>query len=147
MVKMVKRQKGLAAIKLEAHRRANTGSVGYSTSRRQSEQGFVRTMETLQHPVEAILAEKTAQRLREIDYTPDEARTHGKSYQGPIMDDKGLRDGSCNRTACQVPLAGQPRWSMPNYTAGGRLYYCQRCVDLFHESGRGSCEAQAPGPV
>lgn len=47
--------------------------------------------------------------------------------------DKGKRDGRCNRTACQEPLAGSPRWSMLDYQTGGRLYYCRRCVMLFNE--------------
>lgn len=46
--------------------------------------------------------------------------------------DKGHRDGSCNRTACQRPLAGQVQFWMVDYgKAGGRLYYCAECEREF----------------
>ena len=68
--------------------------------------------------------------------TPSDAAARGVGYNGPLLDEKGKRDGACNRTACQLPLAGLPRWSMQDYSKGGRLYYCQKCVDLFHEHDR-----------
>lgn len=56
----------------------------------------------------------------------------------PNRPDKGKRDGSCNRTACQDNLAGQPRWSMRDYMGGedSRLYYCVTCKDDFTKSDR-----------
>lgn len=137
-MKLVKRQKGVATIRLQSER-ARVGSIGRTVSKRQAEKGFVNVPDTrgsfADYQVECIIAEAQAKKAREIAYTPHEARMNGRSYQGPEMADKGQRDGSCNRTACQVPLAGQPRWSMDDHR-GGRLYYCQRCVDLFHESDR-----------
>jgi len=55
----------------------------------------------------------------------------------PNRPDKGKRDGSCNRTACQDVLAGQlPRWSMSDHEhfTNGRLYYCQTCAEDFNKS-------------
>lgn len=46
--------------------------------------------------------------------------------------DKGKRDGRCNRTACQRPLAGKPQFYMDGiFTAGPRLYYCGDCEHEF----------------
>jgi len=64
------------------------------------------------------------------------AITQGCPPEAVNKRDKGMRDGSCNRTACQKPLEGMPRWSMPNYTRGGRLYYCTQCVNEFHKWDR-----------
>lgn len=45
--------------------------------------------------------------------------------------DKGLKDGSCNRTACQAPLKGERQWTMDDFR-GGKLYYCHRCARDFN---------------
>lgn len=44
--------------------------------------------------------------------------------------DKGHKDGSCNRTACQRPLAMETehQFMEPPFTAGERLYYCAYCA-------------------
>ncbi len=71
--------------------------------------------------------------------TPLDAYARGVGYSGPLMADKGLKDGSCNRTACQLPLKGEPQWTMPNYGQGGtdgKLYYCSACARKFHEADR-----------
>jgi uncharacterized ParB-like nuclease family protein len=48
--------------------------------------------------------------------------------------DKGHKDGSCNVTACQAPLAGTMQGWMVNYVVqDGRLYYCERCCHRFNE--------------
>ena len=74
---------------------------------------------------------------RESNMTPLEARAAGKAYYGPIMPDKGKKNGSCNRTACQVPLTGQPQFWMQDYTiTNGRLYYCARCEIEFSKWDR-----------
>jgi hypothetical protein len=55
-------------------------------------------------------------------------------HTGPNKPDKGLRDGSCNRTACQAPLLGEKQYTMPSYGSGstdGKFHYCQRCRDDF----------------
>ncbi len=134
-MKLAKRQKGIATLRLESMRRDNMGH-GFKASKLQSQQGYVKMPPSLASLAEPIEDRYAAKRAREAEYTPTEARDNGVGYSGPIMADKGEREGSCNRTACQVPLVGLPRWSMPNYSTGGRLYYCQRCVDLFHESDR-----------
>ena len=48
--------------------------------------------------------------------------------------DKGKKDGSCNRTACQAPLAGRRQYYMRDHmTTDGRLYYCEPCaIDFTH---------------
>lgn len=49
--------------------------------------------------------------------------------------DKGEKDGSCNRTACQRPLADEfeHQFMSGNFTGGPRLYYCSRCARDFDE--------------
>lgn len=43
--------------------------------------------------------------------------------------DKGLKGGSCNRTACQAPGAN---W----YNYSTQKYYCQRCADDLNRANR-----------
>lgn len=72
--------------------------------------------------------------------TPQEYHDRGMGYSGPIMDDKGLKDGSCNRTACQLPLKGQRQWTMPTHGqkggTDGKFHYCHECALKFHEADR-----------
>ena len=49
-----------------------------------------------------------------------------------LMPDKGKKDGSCNRTACQRPLRGKRQYYMRDYMVqDGRLYYCEPCEREF----------------
>ena len=50
-----------------------------------------------------------------------------------IKPDKGLANGSCNRTACQAPLAAEPAHQFMDgiFTGGPRLHYCARCASDF----------------
>lgn len=56
-----------------------------------------------------------------------------------LQETKGLRDGHCNRRACQKPLnieshaLGQRFYMSDHETfyAGGRLYYCANCAAQF----------------
>ena len=68
--------------------------------------------------------------------SPVDAHERGVGYSGPLMPDKGLKDGSCNRTACQLPLRGQEQWTMKDHMTGGKLYYCADCAMKFHEADR-----------
>lgn len=58
-----------------------------------------------------------------------------------LKPDKGKANGSCNRTACQAPLAHEPvhQFMDGNFTGGPRLHYCARCATDFddwdHRSG------------
>lgn len=64
--------------------------------------------------------------------SPVEANRLGLAYTGPEMPDKGQKNGSCNRTACQMPLAGQPQFWMVNHMVhNGRYYYCGKCERAF----------------
>jgi hypothetical protein len=48
--------------------------------------------------------------------------------------DKGKKDGSCNVTACQKPLAGTMQgWMVNHMVQDGRLYYCPECCRRFNE--------------
>jgi len=50
--------------------------------------------------------------------------------------DKGRLDGSCNRTACQTPLAGREQWRMkPEYNPE-QPHYCGTCARDFHNWDR-----------
>lgn len=54
-------------------------------------------------------------------------------YSGPDKPDKGQRDGSCNRSACQKPLEPEIQhcWMDDPTVVGGRRYYCCQCSDKF----------------
>lgn len=51
----------------------------------------------------------------------------------PIKEDKGKANGSCNRIACQAPLADEPEHQFMdgNFTGGPRLHYCTECARIF----------------
>lgn len=61
--------------------------------------------------------------------TPIEAKARDMWYTGPKMPDKGKLDGSCNRSVCQMPLAGQEQWVM-----SGGLHYCAPCAKMFNDN-------------
>jgi len=52
---------------------------------------------------------------------------------GELNTDKGHANGSCNRTACQAPLADEPvhQFMEGIFTGGPRLHYCIRCAADF----------------
>ena len=56
----------------------------------------------------------------------------------PHKPDKGLMNGSCNRTACQAPLAHEPvhQFMDGNFTGRGRLFYCRACSWEFDKWDR-----------
>lgn len=58
--------------------------------------------------------------------------------EGPNNPDKGHANGSCNRTACQAPLAEEPvhQFMDGNFMGGPRLHYCERCSRLFDRDDR-----------
>jgi hypothetical protein len=68
--------------------------------------------------------------------SPVDAHMRGVGYSGPEMPDKGHKDGSCNRSACQLPLAGARQWWMKDHMTGGRLYYCDGCAHKFNQADR-----------
>lgn len=51
---------------------------------------------------------------------------------------KGLKDGHCNRRACQAPLAGTRQFYMRDHETftDGRLYYCDDCAAQFDMADR-----------
>lgn len=78
---------------------------------------------------------------RRATESPLDARAVGMGYIGPLMEDKGKANGSCNRTACQMPLAEEPvhQFMDGSFTGGVRLHYCAKCAadfdDWDHRSG------------
>ena len=54
--------------------------------------------------------------------------------------DKGHMNGSCNRTACQRPLAEEHihQFMDGNFTGGPKLYYCEDCAFEFDKWDRQS---------
>lgn len=46
---------------------------------------------------------------------------------------KGEKDGLCNRTACQRPLAGHPQWYMIHHSTKAKVFYCQPCAFQFND--------------
>ena len=56
-------------------------------------------------------------------------------HTGPNKPDKGLKNGSCNRTACQKPGANY-------FNKSTRCYYCAECAERINwEGGRADCMA------
>ncbi len=64
--------------------------------------------------------------------SPEGAAAIGSIYTGDNLPDKGQRDGSCNRTHCQLPLKGKSQWVI----VGGDFHYCEKCADKFREVDR-----------
>lgn len=78
----------------------------------------------------------TEQEKRRNAVTPEECKAAGVMFNG-TMPDKGKKDGSCNRSACQMPLLGKPQFWMKDYTiTNGRLYYCRECEHEFSKWDR-----------
>ncbi|MGX9944917.1 hypothetical protein ACTG4Q_20865 [Bradyrhizobium denitrificans] len=48
-------------------------------------------------------------------------------------EDKGLRNGHCNRSGCLAPLTGRPHYWMRDHETftDAKLYYCEPCADQF----------------
>jgi hypothetical protein len=75
-----------------------------------------------------------------VSALPKWDKKSGEEYNGYVhapKADKGQKDGSCNRTACQAPLKGEPQYYMrADFNPNGRVYYCEVCADLFTASDR-----------
>jgi len=56
-----------------------------------------------------------------------------RNLQEGYPEDKGLKDGHCNRSGCLAPLAGQPQYSMMDHETftDASLFYCKPCADRF----------------
>jgi hypothetical protein len=56
-----------------------------------------------------------------------------RNLQENYPEDKGLKNGHCNRSGCLAPLEGQPHWWMTDHETftDARLYYCQACANQF----------------
>jgi hypothetical protein len=59
--------------------------------------------------------------------SPEVAKALGLPFIGK-MPDKGLSDGSCNRSACQLPLKGARQFIIRSMNA----YYCESCAIMFN---------------
>lgn len=69
--------------------------------------------------------------------TPWEEDKRKRNLASGYQETKGLKDGHCNRYACQAPLLGHPQWSMEDFEvwgSGQRLFYCQSCAFRFNEA-------------
>lgn len=92
--------------------------------------------------------EQKARERAEAQTDPVKAHAYGVGYTGPTMPDKGKLDGSCNRSACQMPLKGKPQFWMKDYmVASGRLHYCAECAAKFDEADRQFGEPRRCTPV
>lgn len=66
-----------------------------------------------------------------------EQKKREENLKQGYIETKGLKDGHCNRQACQAPLASEPQHqSMTDheYFSDGRLYYCSPCSYLFDKA-------------
>jgi hypothetical protein len=81
------------------------------------------------------IADRLAQQPKDrTDMTPFERDKRRRNIVAHYYEDKGLRDGRCNRQACQQPLAvWRHRASMRDHetNTNERLYYCPPCAQQF----------------
>ncbi len=99
-------------------------------------QDAVSYMATAEALIESYEAKREAEHAESIA-SPERAAKVGRGYAGPEMPDKGKKNGSCNRTACQMPLAGKPQfWMKDHMVKDGRLYYCRACERMFTRADR-----------
>lgn len=86
--------------------------------------------------------------------TPFEMRKSTRNLEEGYKETKGLKDGHCNRSACQASLFGKPQsWMRDHETfTDYRLYYCEPCTRLFNEFddkyavGHRRCTMEPPPP-
>lgn len=124
-MKLKRRQKGLSDV-TRAPEIGTTRPSKFAHTRVQDAISYMATYE-----------QQRAIERAEAEASPVRAAAAGQGYSGPLMPDKGQKDGSCNRTACQLPLAGQPQfWMKDHMVANGRLYYCRACERKFTEADR-----------
>jgi hypothetical protein len=72
-----------------------------------------------------------------------ESEKRKRNLAAGYQETKGLKDGHCNRSACQAPLAGEwestgERYSMIDHETftDARLYYCANCAAQFDMADR-----------
>lgn len=86
-------------------------------------------------PVNPITARRKFRntRMRVIDeandFRPDQARRVLDWSRTQLNPDKGLKGGSCNRTACQRPGANY-------YNYSTQKYYCRDCAEDLNRANR-----------
>lgn len=124
-MKLQKRLKGLDNVKNDRKRADVLKHEGYNPRPRRSRE----SIEAELHALNERLAQDNARRAHLSQVDPVAAHEAGLGYNGPNMPDKGEKDGSCNVTACQLPLAGRPQYFMRDMMYTDRkLYYCTRCA-------------------
>ena len=89
--------------------------------------------------LDALASKTRSPEIMQVAY--DRVMRQVSPESSPNKADKGEKDGSCNRTACQAPLADEEehQFMSGRFTGGPRLYYCARCARDFdkwdHHSG------------
>lgn len=71
--------------------------------------------------------------------TPFEIEKRKRNLAQGYKETKGLKNGHCNRAACQAPLASHAQCYMSDHemcTHHGRLYYCIPCKRQFDKADR-----------
>jgi hypothetical protein len=71
--------------------------------------------------------------MKFADMTWFEQNKRMRNNKDGYPDDKGLKDGHCNRSGCLRPLEGRPQYWMTDHETftDARLYYCQPCAHQF----------------
>lgn len=124
--------KGLADIKKQAHQSRTYPITPPRSPARVSREESERRRREAEEWLRKAEAKAAARDLAATT-SPLTAHAAETSYRGPNMPDKGKRDGSCNVTACQMPLLGKPQFIMREPWCAGELYYCKRCNDGFRK--------------
>lgn len=77
--------------------------------------------------------ERRQEEARQLAMTDFERAKRASNVRSGYLPTKGLKDGHCNRYACQAPLKGKPQYSMKDFetSTDNRLYYCQKCAVMF----------------
>lgn len=137
---MKTRQKGVADLRRKTPApHAVMAASALALTAAQRKELHPRQREAWDHMERSYLLDQ--EKKRRAAESPVEARRWGLGYSGPILPDKGKANGSCNRTACQYPLADEPvhQFMDGNFTGGPRLHYCAKCAadfdDWDHRSG------------
>ncbi len=120
-MKLHKRQKTIADAKSNGEATRAVLRQGFKEKPRRSQASIDAEVRTI------IERQEREAEQREIAATTSPLTAHaaGVGYHGPNLPDKGQKNGSCNVTACQMPLAGRPQFYMKDF--GRRNYYCPSC--------------------
>jgi hypothetical protein len=126
-MKLKKRLKGVADLK-KGPREVLHGPISQQISRQVQRRMTPEQIDGLKRMDAAQV--QNMSRAEAQRHSPEAADAIGMGYTGPETPGKGKKDGNCNVTACQMPLAGKLQFFMdgrPWSHTDERKYYCAKC--------------------